>query len=191
MSAKPSPPTRERILDAAARVMRERGLGNASIKAIADEAGCSVALLYKYFDDQQAIYMGVLTERLGGMDILTDPTANPRADLAVIVERLMAFYVGSFPMSASIFSTPELLRAWREELIARGRGGPQTPLVIVERYVRQHLPALDAAAVAALLVGAAFQAAFLACFDGLTAVPHAADRARALVAAVIPPQATP
>ncbi|QEW00170.1 TetR/AcrR family transcriptional regulator [Microbacterium caowuchunii] len=191
MSAQPSPPTRERILDAAARVMRERGLGNASIKAIADEAGCSVALLYKYFDDQQAIYMGVLTERLGGMDILTDPTVNPRADLAVIVERLMAFYVGSFPMSASIFSTPELLRAWREELIARGRGGPQTPLVIVERYVRQHLPALDAAAVAALLVGAAFQAAFLACFDGLTAVPHAADRARVLVAAVIPPQATP
>lgn len=180
------PPTRERILDAAARVMREKGLGNASIKAIAQEADCSVALLYKYFDDQQAIYMGVLTERLGGVDILPEPTNDAREDLAVIIERMMAFYVGSFPMSASIFSTPELLRAWREGIAARGRGGPQSPLRIVETFLRERLPELDASAVAALLVGAAFQAAFLACFDGLTAVPDASARARALIAAVAP-----
>jgi len=176
-------PTRERILDAAAAVMRERGLGNASIKAIAERADCSVALLYKYFDDQQAIYLGVLTERLGGFDILPVATDDPRADLAVAVERLMAFYAGSFPISASIFSTPGLLTSWRAGIVARSGGGPQHPLDLVEHLVRERLPELDAAAVSALLVGAAFQAAFLACFDGLDAVPGAGDRARALVAA--------
>src|SRR5690349_10085970 len=160
-------PTRERILDAAAVVMRERGLGNASIKAIAEQPGCSVALLYKYFDDQQAIYLGVLTDRLGGLDIVPDATDDPRADLAVVVERLMAFYVGSFPVSASIFSTPGLLASWREGIVARSGGGPQYPLTLVRDLVSERLPGLDAAAVSALLVGAAFQAAFLACFDGL------------------------
>jgi CubicO group peptidase (beta-lactamase class C family) len=70
--------TRERILDAAATVMREQGLGAASVKAIAAEAGCSPALLYKYFDDQQAV---TGRPRLGsgrrdvltGMPLIADP----------------------------------------------------------------------------------------------------------------------
>jgi len=183
MSGTSKHPTRERILDAAAAVMRERGLGNTSIKAIAEQAGCSVALLYKYFDDQQAIYLGVLTERLGGFDLVPEVTDDPRADLATVVERLMTFYTASFPISASIFSTPGLLTSWRAGIVERSGGGPQHPLLVVEGIVRKRLPELDAGAVAALLVGAAFQAAFLACFDGLDAVPDSSARARALVAA--------
>ena len=183
----PERPTRERILDAAAAVMREQGLGSASVKAIAAEAGCSPALLYKYFDDQQAIYLGVLTERLGGMSIVPDgPAGETREQLAAIVERLMAFYTSSFPMSAGIFSTPELLRTWREGLDAKGVGGPQSLLLAVAAFIRERLPGVDADAVAALLVGAAFQAAFLACFEGLRAVPDASSKAKSLVAAVVP-----
>lgn len=178
--------TRERILDAAAAVMREQGLGNASVKAIAAKAGCSPALLYKYFADQQALYLGVLTERLGGMSIADVPDGDPRDRLVQIVERLMAFYAGSFPMSASIFSTPELLRTWRAGLEEKGSAGPGYPTRIVAAFVRDAFPDADAEAVAGLLVGAAFHAAFLACFDGLDAVPDSGRRARDLVAAVLP-----
>jgi AcrR family transcriptional regulator len=180
-------PTRERILDAAAKVMRDQGLGAASVKAIAREARCSVALLYKYFADQQAIYMGVLSERLGGMYIPAEIPADGdvREQLAGMLERVMAFYVGSFPMSASIFSTPGLLRAWRTGIAEKGSGGPRTPVLMFERFLRARVPEVDAESVAALLVGAAFQAAFLACFEGLDAVPDARARARALVDAVL------
>ena len=58
--------TRDRILDAAATVMREKGIAKATTKEIARAAGYSEALLYKHFADKQEIYMGVLRERVGG-----------------------------------------------------------------------------------------------------------------------------
>jgi hypothetical protein len=115
-----------------------------------------------------------------------DPSGETREQLAEIVVKLMAFYTSSFPISAGIFSTAELLRTWREGLDAKGVGGPQSPLLAVAAFIRERLPGVDADAVAALLVGAAFQAAFLACFEGLAPVPDAAAKANALVAAVVP-----
>jgi len=113
---------RETILDAAARVMREKGLARATTKEIARTAGYSEALLYKYFADKQEIYLAVLHERAGG---LTDArelvgTAEVRGNLEGLVVRLMEFYVKSFPMSASIFSDRELLAHWRESIQAKG-----------------------------------------------------------------------
>ena len=67
---------------------------------------------------------------------------------------------------------------------------PRGPVRALEHYLEGEvqlgrLPAgVDAAALAALLCGAAFQAAFLACFDGLTAVPDAEATANRLVTAL-------
>ncbi|MCU1524272.1 MAG: ttgW2 [Microbacteriaceae bacterium] len=183
---------RETILDAAARVMREKGIARATTKEIAREAGYSEALLYKHFADKQDIYMSVLRERVGG---LADPTelagtGEVHENLVDVTVGLMAFYVASFPMSASIFSDVELLVAWRSGLTEKG-GGPRAPLRMVERYVASEIElgridaAADSYAIAAMLCGAAFQQAFLACFDGLDAVPDAAAVAERLVASLV------
>jgi len=58
---------RDTILDAAAQVMREKGLARATTKEIARTAGYSEALLYKHFADKQEIYLAVLHERIGGL----------------------------------------------------------------------------------------------------------------------------
>jgi AcrR family transcriptional regulator len=183
---------RETILDAAARVMREKGIARATTKEIAREAGYSEALLYKHFTDKQDIYMSVLRERVSG---LADPaelagTGEVHENLVDVTVGLMAFYVASFPMSASIFSDVELLVAWRSGLTEKG-GGPRAPLRMVECYVASEIElgridaAADSYAIAAMLCGAAFQQAFLACFDGLDAVPDAVAVAERLVASLV------
>lgn len=165
-------PAREVILDAALAVIRDQGLARATTKEIARTAGCSEALLYKHFPDKQAIFMGVLTERVSGFGQVHDLAGQGSVhdNLVQVTESLLHFYVATFPMAASIFSTPQLLAAWREGLTARG-GSPRAPVRMLERYLEEEvrlgrLPAVDAGATAALLCGAAFQTAFLFCFNG-------------------------
>ena len=180
---------RETILDAAAVVIRDPGIARATTKQIARQAGYSEALLYKHFDDKQAIYLAVLRERIGGVGEPIEPgTGEVDDNLVDITLGLMEFYVASFPMSASIFSDRELLTAWRDGMTARG-AGPRGPLRIIEHYLEGELElgrveSIDPYAAAALLCGAAFQHAFLACFDGLAEVPDARALAARLVAAL-------
>lgn len=184
--------TRETILDAAARVMREKGIARATTREIAREAGYSEALLYKHFADKQDIYLSVLKERVGALvnPVELAGTGDVHDNLVDVTVSLMDFYVGSFPMSVSIFSDTDLLLAWREGMTARG-AGPRSPIRMIERYIDGEielgrLPAdTDAYAVAGLLCGAAFQHAFLACFDGLDAVPDAQALAERLVTATV------
>ena len=183
--------TRETILDAAAAVMREKGIARATTKEIAREAGYSEALLYKHFTDKQAIYLAVLKERAGGVIPALEPgIGDVRDNLVDVTVGLMEFYVASFPMSASIFSDTDLLLAWREGMTARG-AGPRGPLRGVEHYLEEEIAlgrldgGTDVAAAAALLCGSAFQAAFLACYDGLDEVPGASALAERLVAVVL------
>jgi len=184
--------TRDAILDAAAQVMRERGLARATTKEIARAAGYSEALLYKHFADKQEIYLAVLQERAGGgMDARElIGVGSVRQNLIDLVLRLMAFYVQSFPMSASIFSDRELLANWRTSLTAKG-GSPRWPIRSLQGYLEGEVvggridPGIDVAAVAVLLCGAAFQAAFLACFEGLDEVPKSRVLAADLVDVVL------
>jgi AcrR family transcriptional regulator len=182
---------RETILDAAAKVMRDKGIARATTKEIARQAGYSEALLYKHFADKQDIYLSVLKERVRGF---SDPIelvgrGDVRDNLIETTIGLMDFYVGSFPMSASIFSDVDLLVAWRKGLTAKG-AGPHWPARTIERYLDGEIvlgriaAGSDAYAAAALLCGAAFQHAFLACFDGLDAVPDAEALAGRLVDAL-------
>ena len=166
---------RERILDAAAQVMRERGLAKTTTREIARAAGYSEALLYKHFADKQEIFMGVLQERIKGYLSPVGLVGAGSVDQNLIqaTTQLMGFYVQTFPMSASIFSTPDLVVSWREGMAAKG-GGPQAPLRHLERYLEgeRELGRLsmeaDITAIAAALCGAAFQSAFLVSFYGET-----------------------
>lgn len=161
--------TRERILDAALAVMEERGLARATTKEIAKAAGCSEPLLYRYFPDKQSLFMDVLLERLppltGWDDLAGEGTVEQ--NLTRITERLLAFYLRSFPIAASTFSDRDLLERHRSRIAAHG-GGPGKPAEAVQHYLaaevaRGRLAATtDVEAIARIVAGAALFEAFLA-----------------------------
>jgi len=172
--------TRDRILDAAATVMRRDGLVRATTKVIAREAECSEALLYKYFPDKLDIFVSVLTERSPRLDVGVDldGTATVRENVVVLVEGLLGFYAANFPLAASIFGSPELLAAHRDAMRQR-QAGPQGPSSAIAHYLeaeatRGRINDVDTDAIARLLTGAALHEAFLATYQGDSiADPHA------------------
>jgi AcrR family transcriptional regulator len=182
---------RERILDAAATVLRERGLARATTKEIARAAGCSEALLYKHFADKQELFLGVLNERAPRLDAPEDlaGAGTVARNLADLVGRLLAFYAQSFPMAASILGSPELLAAHRAGVQRLG-AGPAEPARRLQAYLdaeaeRGRLSdGVDTAATARTLAGAALFEAFLATYEGSAGVPDRDERARAIVASV-------
>jgi len=188
-------PGRERILDAAAAVMRDKGITSATTKAIAAAAGYSEPMLYKHFADKQELFLAVLEERLPSVRpaiAAGGATGDLVESIAAILEQLMSFYVEVFPLTASLYGDPKLLARHREGVRRAGDWGPTGPILLVREYldiqrdegrVREDA---DTEAAAQLLVGAAFQSGFLATFSGRTAVPDAAARSRALAAAILP-----
>jgi AcrR family transcriptional regulator len=201
------PDTRDRILDAAAHVMRTRGFARTTTKEIARAAGYSEATLYKHFQDKTDLFLAVLKERLpslgstlsalsAGIDADAGPQAgastnghtdaNPAASetltsrLTATARGAIAFYEASFPISASVFSEPELLTAHHAAVTRQG-AGPQYPLEALARYLRLEQgrgrirPGADCDAAASLLLGSCFQYAFLRCFAQLPPDPDAAQ----------------
>jgi len=168
--------SREEIVAAAAKVMREQGYAHATTKAIAQAAGYSEALLYKHFKDKTEIFTSVLTERLPALGTTLDELLKTAADapLAANLARLariaLSFYLESFPIAVSLFSSRELLATHRERVMSRERG-PDVPLVRVAEYLKEEARLgriredADLDASASMLLGACFQYAFLASFE--------------------------
>ncbi|OZB84193.1 TetR/AcrR family transcriptional regulator [Microbacterium sp. 13-71-7] len=192
----PSPSSRERILDAALLVMRERGLANTTTKLIAAQAGLSEAMLYKHFADKQQLFLSVLRERAPRARFEGDAGGESlAAGLAALVSDLMAFFTRTFPIAASIFGSPALLAEHRAGVAAHG-GGPATVIdgvrarLVAEQDAGRIRADADTASAARVLVGAAFHQGFLAAFEGLDAVPDAESIAAGIVDTVLPALAT-
>jgi AcrR family transcriptional regulator len=164
--------TRERIVEAAERVMRERGLARSTTKEIARAAGYSEGTLYKHFESKEDLFLAVLAERLPSLVALSREVpgwagrGTVGGTLVEIARKALAFYAESVPISASVFSEPVLLAQHAEEVRRRG-AGPQRANDAVAAYLRaeQDLGRVradaDPEAAAALLLGACFQRAFL------------------------------
>ncbi|MEU9799894.1 TetR family transcriptional regulator [Streptomyces sp. NPDC051000] len=190
-----SRPTPERLLDAAETLMRTSGLANATTKAIAREAGCSEAALYKYFANKEELFVRVLMERRPNaaalMAALTgDPGEQPVEDrLGDIARHASLFYADAMPMAASLFADPALLIRHREGVREIG-AGPHVMLdaltghLVRERERGRLRPDADPAAAAALLLGACFQRAFFLHFSGADVVRPVEEFAPALARTV-------
>jgi AcrR family transcriptional regulator len=168
---------RERFLDAAAEVLRSRGFAAATTKEIASAAGLSEAMLYKVFRDKVDLFLCVLTERLPRVALVRDGFAEQvghgplDANLERLAAELLAFYLETFPIAASVFSDSRLLSHLREALRDAGRG-PQVNVEAVAAYLAAEQEAgrvratAKPAAAAELLVGACLHRAFLTRFNG-------------------------
>ena len=69
------------ILNAAATVMQQHGSQTASMKAIADEAQVSVGLIYRYYENKEALVCAVILDVLDQMNyqipLALDPVEDP------------------------------------------------------------------------------------------------------------------
>lgn len=169
---KPARSTRDRILDAAHELMRTIGLARTTTKEIARVAGFSEAALYKHFISKEDLFVQVLEERLPRLGpLLTELSADPgersvHANLAEIATRAALFYESSFPIAASLYADPTLLRRHYRGTQALGTG-PRKPVEALAVYLRAERDAgrisagADPEAAAALLLGACAQRAFL------------------------------
>ncbi|GAA4550523.1 TetR/AcrR family transcriptional regulator [Amycolatopsis samaneae] len=190
--------TRDQMLDAAAHVMRTRGLARATTKEIARAAGFSEAALYKHFRDKTDLFLAVLSERapsslttlLGGLNDRVGQ-GSVSETLEEVAREAIRFYNHNFPMAASIFSEPQLLAAHRETMRERGVGPQHVTEVLAdylaaERKLGRIRPDADPRAAAGLLLGACFQRGFLSHFvDQQGDDDFAGDLVRTLVSGLV------
>ena len=175
--------TRERIVDAAERVLRERGIAGATTKEIARAAGLSEGSLYNYFAGKEELFLAVLGERLPPFVGLIRAfpgragTGTVAGNLAEVARAALAFYRQAVPMGASFFADPGLLARHRALLRERG-AGPHRANEAVAAYLRaeQHRGRVradaDPAALADLLLGACLLRAYWSEFLAEAAPPE-------------------
>ena len=69
------------LLDATATLMQQKGSYNVSMKAIADQAGLSVGLIYRYYDNKEAlvraVIVGVLDQMTHALSDVLEPSDDP------------------------------------------------------------------------------------------------------------------
>ena len=196
-------PARQRILDAALALIRERGIGRVTTKEIALAAGAAEGSLFKNFGDK----MGLLTELLS-QDLPENqawravPAEAPPGDgdlaaaLVLFLQRAIDFYAAALPLVAGSFADRELLRRQQERNRQRGTG-PQLALQASADYLRGwqetgHLgAAADPYAIAVALCGGALMYAWTDQLAGAEQVPGSRDRLiHALIGTVAGPYMT-
>jgi AcrR family transcriptional regulator len=193
MDGQVSPSLRERILDAAATVLRDQGLAAATTREIARQAGCAEGSLYTHFEDKDDLFVAVLIERLPPfIPLLHDLLARAgeeslEAHLEQVAETAIAFYIALLPLAAPLLAAPEL----REGLRRRG-DGPHLANEALAAYLRleQRLGRVgaeaDIQAAPALLLGACMQQALLQRLQGGKIQPEQnASFARALARTLV------
>lgn len=166
--------TRQHILEAAERILQERGLARATTRDITRAAGLADGTLYVHFPHKEDLFLAIIQRHLPAFVPAIQPeqagTQPLRASLEAIGQAAVRYYGELIPLSASLFADPPLLlrhQAWMAE-----HGGPEqiyqrvaTYIVAEQRIgrIRQDYEARD---VTAALLGPCFQYAFLRHFQG-------------------------
>jgi AcrR family transcriptional regulator len=176
--------TRDRIVDAARRLILTKGLVRATTREIAAAAQVSEGTLYNHFANKEEMFLAALGQLPSGFIALivglqqrvgSEPVRDVLTDVAQVG---IDFYGDAIPMGASIFADPELLVRHRALLASRG-AGPQRANEALAAYLRaeQELGRVradaDPEAIAYLLLGAIYQRAYWRQFLGQEASPEA------------------
>ena len=171
-------PARQRILDAALGLIRERGIGRVTTKEIALAADAAEGSLFKNFGDK----MGLLTELLSyelpevrawraALAEAPPGQGDLVAALVLFLERAIVFYAAALPIVGGSFADRELQRR-HQELNRDRRSGPQLALEGCAGYLRgwqqsgQLDKAADPYAMAVALCGGALMCAYIEQFAG-------------------------
>jgi AcrR family transcriptional regulator len=174
--------TRRRLVDAAERVLRAKGLARATTKEIAREAGLAEGTLYLHFADKLDLIRAVQEKLLPPFIqlLLQLParagTRTVEANLTEVAEQALVLYRDLLLVGSGLFADPELLERFRGLLAERG-GGPHRAWEPLVAYLRaeQALGRVDVqadpAAAALLLLGACQQLVFVELMTGPETLP--------------------
>jgi AcrR family transcriptional regulator len=161
---------RTRILAAAERVLRSKGLAGTTTREIVREAGVAEGTLYLYFKNRAELFLAIFDEHLA-------PFARPLQSLAFersseppeivlldVATRFLRFHHDVAPLLASLFAEPELQQAYRAAVLSRS-GDAQRVMPALVAYLRAQqglgtMKRVDPAVVGEALLGACFSRAF-------------------------------
>jgi AcrR family transcriptional regulator len=158
------PTLRRRIVEAADRVIREKGLSGATTREIARAAGCAEGSIYVHFADKTDLVIAVVTEREPHFaEMLELPgkagEATVEDNLAAWLEELLELFRDNLPIFLALLGDRAVLARFTARVQER-RTGPLAVAAAAAAYLRaeQELgrvrASADARIVAALLVGA-------------------------------------
>ena len=128
--------TVEALLEAAARVLAQRGYAAANTNRIAETAGVSVGTLYEYFADKDAIFGALIQRQIEGLvAAIRSVDFDPAAPLDQTLDRLLRVAMGAMPRGPGFIRALEHVpgSALRRRLV-RARGQ-------VVEFIRQLLAA--------------------------------------------------
>lgn len=99
----PAPDTRQRLLDAAARVFARDGLTGATTRAIAKEAGVNEVTLFRHFQTKDRLLAAVVGENFGAKAApqqieIPSPTGDLRADLEALAGAYEKLLTANWPL---------------------------------------------------------------------------------------------
>lgn len=185
--------TRDRILDAAAEIMRDRGVVHATTKEIAKVAGYSEAALYKHFSDKEDIILNVLRHRMPGPSaVRPEPGQSTVEDnLTALARDALSFYQQSLPLLGGLLAQPQRMAAHRDSMRRHG-AGPGHAIANIAEYLRAERQLgrvaadADVLTAASMLDGTCFHQSFLRYYEsGANAAPAPDDLARGLARTLI------
>jgi AcrR family transcriptional regulator len=185
------------LVEAARRVILDKGLIRATTREIARAAGCAEGTLYVHFRDKVELFEAVLAGLLPAFMAVLGPlpdragTRTVQENLTEVADSAIELYRELSPIGAAINADPELLGRHRTALRRRG-GGPQKGNERVAEYLRAEQalgrvdPAVDPDAAALLLLGACYQYGSIWHLIDPEELPlHGRDPAAVVVAALL------
>ncbi len=192
--------TRQKILDAAEKLILIKGLGRVTTKEIARETGLSEGALYRHFDHKEEIFFALMATHLPAFHETFQThqpgTGSLSGNLAAIALATIHYYEQIVPMAASFLADTELLAQFRAT-IQPLHVGPQNVFELVAAYIeeeqqlgriQQQVTALN---IAILLLGPCFQWVFNRQFLGSdpfnkTEQQFAEELVQGLTASILP-----
>ncbi|MEV7596537.1 TetR/AcrR family transcriptional regulator [Kitasatospora sp. NPDC089797] len=120
------PPVRERAIEAAGRLVAERGLAGVTLDAVADRAGCSLPSLHTVFEGRDGLIAAVFLQ-YGPLPDLEALAADPPVGLEATVRALHRTF------AAALVRDPRVVPAMFADLFGR----PDGP---ASRILETHLP---------------------------------------------------
>lgn len=160
--------TRQKILDAAQRLLETDGLARLTTKELAAAAGCAEGTLFKHFRRKEDIVLAVVRENAprfrDAVSQLGDANRSVEKNLEELARMCIRFSEKLIPLGASLLGDSALLA--RHRTLDPGRG-PKDTFELIAEYVAQEQRAgrvaagVDPLSVALLLFGPCFQRVFI------------------------------
>jgi len=142
--------TRQRLLDAAARIFARDGLSGATTRAIAHEAGVNEVTLFRHFHTKEGLLAAVVGENFGpaaaqSRPPLPTPTDNLRKDLRDLARRYENLLTENLPLVRTMIGEIHHHHRDQERQVFRGIFRPTKDAVLARIETAMQSGELNAA----------------------------------------------